>query len=152
MRTKALEGDSSDNAAIVTKVSDWSLPDPDLKKQLWAEITDLSSKEPLKELNLKMQGFWQRRQQLDLITPYFENYYNVIEKIVEIRDREFAESFMNNLSPAFMARDVDEKNFSDILARTNPDTEFFILFLKKQIETMDITKRSRVLCETYKMD
>ena len=136
----------------MTKVSDWSLPDPDLKKQLWAEITDLSSKEPLKELNLKMQGFWQRRQQLDLITPYFENYYNVIEKIVEIRDREFAESFMNNLSPAFMARDVDEKNFSDILARTNPDKEFFILFLKKQIETMDITKRSRVLCETYKMD
>ena len=76
----------------------------------------------------------------------------MIEKIVEIRDREFAESFMNNLSPAFMARDVDEKNFSDILARTNPDKEFFILFLKKQIETMDITKRSRVLCETYKMD
>ena len=54
LRTRALDGDASDNATIVTKVSDYSLPDPELKKQLWAEITDLSSKEPLKELNLKM--------------------------------------------------------------------------------------------------
>ncbi len=71
---------------------------------------------------------------------------------MEVRDREFAESFMNTLSPAFMARDVDEKHFADLLARTNPDKEFFILFLKKQIETMDVTKKSRILCETYKMD
>ena len=76
----------------------------------------------------------------------------MLEKIVEIRDREFAESFMNQLTPAFMARDVDEKTFTEILSRTNPSKEFFILFLKKQIETMDITKKSRVLCETYKMD
>jgi hypothetical protein len=67
LKTKALEGDASDNAAIVSKVCDWSLPDPELKKQLWNEITDNLSREPLKELNLKMQGFWQRRQQLDLI-------------------------------------------------------------------------------------
>lgn len=58
LKVKALEGDASDNAGIVSKVCDWSLPDPELKKQLWSEITDLSSKEALKELNLKMQGFW----------------------------------------------------------------------------------------------
>ena len=62
LKTKALEGDASDNAGIVSKVCDWSLPDPELKKQLWTEISDLSSKESLKELNLKMQGFQQRRQ------------------------------------------------------------------------------------------
>jgi len=112
LRTKALEGDGSDNAMIVSKVCEWSLPDPELKKKLWSEITDLSSKEALKELNLKMQGFWQRRQQLDLIEPYFEQYYSILEKVVEVREREFAESFMNNLSPAFMARETDEKTFT----------------------------------------
>jgi len=112
LRTKALEGDGSDNAMIVSKVCEWSLPDQELKKKLWSEITDLSSKEALKELNLKMQGFWQRRQQLDLIEPYFDQYYSILEKVVEVREREFAESFMNNLSPAFMARETDEKTFT----------------------------------------
>jgi len=50
----------------------------------------------------------------------------VLEKIVEIRDREFAESFMNHFSPAFMAREIDEKSFSEILARTNPEKDFFV--------------------------
>jgi hypothetical protein len=76
----------------------------------------------------------------------------VLEKIVETRDREFAESFMNTLSPAFMARETDEKSFGDILARTTTSKEFFVLFLKKQMETMDVTKKSRILCETYKID
>lgn len=58
-----------------------------------------------------MQGFWQRKQQLELITPFFERYYQILEHIVETRDREFAEQFMNNLSPAFMALEQDEKNF-----------------------------------------
>jgi len=55
----------------------------------------------------------------------------VLENIVELRDREFAESFMNSLSPAFMARDIDEKSFGDILSRTNPAKDVFIMFLKK---------------------
>jgi hypothetical protein len=46
-----------------------------------------------------------------LIQPFFPRYYQVLESIVETRDREFAESFMSILSPAFMARDVDERNF-----------------------------------------
>jgi hypothetical protein len=47
-----------------------------------------------------------------LIEPYFEQYYSILEKVVEVREREFAESFMNNLSPAFMARETDEKTFT----------------------------------------
>lgn len=99
-----------------------------------------------------MQGFWQRDQQLDLIKPYFDRYYKVVEKVINERDREYAEVFMMAMSPAFMARDEDLKAFEDILDRTSEDKNFFILFLKKQIETIGITKKSRTLCETFKTD
>lgn len=54
---------------------------------------------------------------------------------------------MEQLSPAFMARDEDLVKFNEILEHANPEQEFFILFLKRQIETIDIIKRSRVLCQ-----
>jgi hypothetical protein len=75
-----------------------------------------------------------------------------LDKVVNERDREFAELFMQHLSPAFMARDRDLKEFQSLLDKTSEERDFFILFLKKQIETIDITKKSRHLCETFKMD
>ena len=89
---------------------------------------------------------------MDLITPYFEKYYSIVNKIVESRDREFAEVFMQSMSPAFMAREQDETAFNELLKRANEDKNFFVLFLKKQIETIDITKKSRNLCETFKLN
>lgn len=84
-----------------------------------------------------------------MLTPYFETYYEVLPKIVETRDREFAELFMEGLSPAFMARESDEVQLQQILEKANPEREFFILFLKKEIETIDIIKRSRALCASF---
>ena len=43
-----MEGDNSDEAKVVTKICQWSLPEPELKKRLWNEILD--SKDSLKEL------------------------------------------------------------------------------------------------------
>ena len=86
------------------------------------------------------------------MTPYFEKYYATVWKIVENRDREFSEVFMNGLSPAFMARDTDETAFKELFSRTTDETHFSSLFLKKQIETIDIIKKSRHLCETFKID
>lgn len=95
----------------------------------------------------------QRKHQLDLIAPYFEKYYAILPKIVETRDREFAEVFMQNLSPAFMARQEDAKIFNDLLVKADEvKHNYYCLFLKKQIESIDIIQRSRVLCETYKLD
>ena len=105
LRDKALEGDDSDQAQNVRKVLDWSLPDAALKERLWAEITDAQTKDSLMELRLKIQGFWQRGAQLELMEPYFEKYYATLKRVVDSRDREFAEAFMNGLSPAFMARE-----------------------------------------------
>jgi len=95
LKQKALEDDNSDAALIVSKLCDYSLPDAELKQRLWEDITNPASKESLKELTLKMQGFWQRQQQPDLIAPYFEKYYSILEHIVGTRDREFSEAFMD---------------------------------------------------------
>ena len=75
LKDKALAGDSSDNAANVKKVLAYSLPNASLKERLWDEIMDGNSNESLLELRLKIQGFWQRQMQPDLIAPYFEKYY-----------------------------------------------------------------------------
>ena len=71
---------------------------------------------------------------------------------METRDREFAEVFMEQLSPAFMARERDEMSFQSMLEKCPADRQYFGLFLKKQLETLDITRKSRYLCENYKMD
>ena len=100
-----------------------------------------------------MQGFYQRNQQLELITPYFEKYFDVLGEVVDKKDREFAEIFMNTFSPAFMARDSDEKAFRDYLR--NPaykERNFFILFLKKQMECIETVRKSRQLCLSGKLD
>ena len=73
--------------------------------------------------------------------------------MVEKKDREYAEVFMNTLSPAFMARDSDEKAFRDYLR--NPvfkERNFFIQFLKKQMEVIETVRKSRKLCEASMLD
>jgi len=88
-----------------------------------------------------------------LIAPYFEKYFDILGEVVEKRDREFAEVFMNTLSPAFMARESDEQAFRDYLR--NPaykDRNFFVLFLKKQMEVIETVRKSRALCEGSKLD
>ena len=104
------------------------------------------------EIRLKIQGFWQRHAQPELMAPYFEKYYAVLKRVIDTRDREFAESFMNNLSPAFNAREQDETAFNELLSRCTDDTHFFTLFLKKQVDMIELIKKSRHLCETFRID
>merc|ERR1719216_56112 len=80
LRDKALDGDNSDNAKNVIKVLDWSLPDAALKERLWSEILDDQSGASLMENRLKVQGFWQRSLQPELLAPYFEMYYATIKR------------------------------------------------------------------------
>ena len=152
LRDKALAGDNSDNAGNVRKVLDYSLPDAALKERLWGEILDENTTCSLMDIRLKMQGFWQRHAQPDLMAPYFEQYYASLKRVVDTRDREFAESFMNSLSPAFNAREQDEQAFNELLGRCTDDTHFFTIFLKKQVDMIELIKKSRHLCETFRID
>ena len=132
MKEKVFEGDTTDKGQNIQLLCDQSLPDADQKERIWVSITALDSEDSLNISQIKMKGFFQRNQQLELIEPYFDKYFDVLGEIVERKDREYAEIFMNTLSPAFMARDSDEKAFRDYLR--NPvfaERNFFILFLKK---------------------
>ena len=131
----------------VQKVLPWSLPEEALKTKLWDEITNPDSKESLMDIRLKIQGFWQPGQQLELMTPYFEKYYAILKKVVDERDREFAQAFMNGMSPASLARDADETAFKELLNKaTGGPTHFFTMFLKKQVETIESAKKARTYC------
>lgn len=130
LRAKTFEGDTSDKAHQVQRTCDFALPEAELKAQLWAELTNVESKDSILLSQQKISGFWNRYQQFDLIEPYFEKYYAILNDIIEKRDREFAQIFMAGFSPAFMARDSDEHNFKELLEKANPEKHFYIQFLK----------------------
>lgn len=125
---------------------DYSLPDPALKEKLWNEIIDVNSKDGLQTTKIKIGGFFQKELQLDLLLPYFDKFYEVVNDVVMKRDREFADTFLAGLSPAFMARDEDKEKFQKLLDTADKEKNFYILFLKQQIEAVDIIQKSRVLC------
>ena len=53
---------------------------------------------------------------------------------------------MAGLSPAFMARETDEQEFSSLLAKANPEKHFYVQFLKQQLEFIDTARKARNLC------
>lgn len=71
---------------------------------------------------------------MDLITPYFSKYYEIVNQVVEKLDRENAESFVVNLCPSFMAREEDEEKLNELLKNCNPDKNYFKLLIQKFLE------------------
>lgn len=70
----------------------------------------MDSSDALLTIQMKLQGFFQREQQLDLIQPYFDKFFEIVHDVVEKKDREFHQTFCMNLSPAFLATpEVEEK-------------------------------------------
>jgi hypothetical protein len=60
---------------------------------------------------------------------------------------------MAHCSPAFMGRKEDEVAYKAMIDGPSAQAnDFFSLFIKKQIEIIDLTQKSRTLCETYKTD
>jgi hypothetical protein len=51
---------------------------------------------------------------MELIQEYATKYYEVLPRIVEKRDREFTEKFMNIMNPCFLAREEDEQAFKSL--------------------------------------
>jgi len=51
-----------------------------------------------------------------------------------------------------MAREEDEKGFQELLDKQKDHSNFFALFIKKQIEAINVKKASKELCENFKID
>ena len=82
--------------------------------------------------------------QRELMIPFIDKYFSIIEEVVNKKDREFAQIFCRNLSPSLLARDEDETAFKNLLAKkTKDETHFFTQFLKAEIESIEIIKKAR---------
>ena len=106
---------------------------------MWKDIIDAETKSSLKDLIMKIQCLNNRRQHGDLLVEFHERYFEMLPQVVEKRDREFVEVFMQHLSPYYLARDSDLANFQKLLdaASASNAPEFYVLFLKKQIEQIN---------------
>lgn len=62
VREIVFKDDKSDKGMKVQQVLDASSPDPKDKERIWAEITDMESKDTLQTLQNKMCGFFNRDQ------------------------------------------------------------------------------------------
>jgi len=101
-------------------------------------------------MKLKMEAFMKIASQPDLMKPYYEKYLAIIPEVVEKRDREFAQTFLNNLTFAVVADEKEEAAFQALLAKELHGSEHFLTqFLKKQIEAIDISKKAKKLCKDY---
>ena len=87
-----------------------------------------------------------QKSQLHLITDYFDKYYANVQSVVDKRDREFALVYTRDLSPSFMVREKDEKAFKELLDKATDSTNFFTIFLKKEVESIEVFKNSREFC------
>jgi len=68
--------------------------------------------------------------------------------IVKTKDRQFAEMFLNYLSPAFLARPEDETAIQSYLDNEDYKTiNYFQLFLKRQMHLIQGHKRGSALCK-----
>lgn len=57
---------------------------------------------------------------------------------------------MTTLSPAFLGRSEDQSRLQQLLDRS-VDSQLGA-FLRKQLELIEVVRKSRYLCENYKMD
>lgn len=57
---------------------------------------------------------------------------------------------MTTLSPAFLGRSEDQSRLQQLLDRS-VDSQLSA-FLRKQLELIEVVRKSRYLCENYKMD
>lgn len=74
---EVLKDDKSDIATRTRMACMASIPDAQTKEQVWNELTDPKSQFSLYEKSAKMSGFYSF-DQMDLCSPYFEKFYEVL--------------------------------------------------------------------------
>lgn len=72
-----------------------SLPNPETKAAIWAQITDLTSDESLVTRQAKMADFY-CIDSLDLARPYFSKFFDILP---DQKNAKHFQSFFNNLLP-----------------------------------------------------
>ena len=101
---KIMGSDNSDIAIRCKAACMAGLPDAENKAKVWAEITDPSSQESLYVRGAKMSGFY-CSDQLELISPYFEKYFEVLPMLNEKTTYKYLNQFFHAMLPITQIKD-----------------------------------------------
>ena len=101
---KVLGEDKSDIAQNTRDTCMALLPSAEGKAQVWAAITDVTSTESIYKRGAKMGGFYSYKQ-MDLISPYFDKFFEDLPKIYEKQAFKYVETFFHSLLPRMDIKD-----------------------------------------------
>ena len=101
---KIMGGDNSDIAVRCKAACMAGLPDAENKAKVWAEITDPASEESLYVRGAKMSGFY-CSDQLELISPYFEKYFEILPILNEKTTYKYLNQFFHAMLPTTVIKD-----------------------------------------------
>jgi len=115
-------GDDKSDLAFNTKLACMALlPDEEGKAATWAALIDPNSTDSLKESTAKMSGFLSRNQ-IDILRPYFSEFYRVLPTIQKTKSLKFLENFMSYMLPTYEIEDSDIVKLVE-LKNDTPDNE-----------------------------
>ena len=118
------------------------LPDPEVKAQVWKEITDPNSVESIYDRRAKMAGFYSYGQ-LDIIRPYFDKFYDVLPQIYEKQSFKYVENFEAYLLPRLEIKDEHIIKLVSLKLRTPDVNSNFGKMLNGAIELLMRSKEVR---------
>jgi len=97
------------------------LPDPEIKASIWKEITDPDNSDSLYMRSAKMAGFYSW-DQLDIIEPYFDKFFDCLAELHEKCTHKKFESFFYSMLPRMKISDSHIVKLVALKLHT-PDTE-----------------------------
>jgi len=140
-------GEEKSDLALQTRATCMaSLPDPDVKATIWAEITDPDSTESLYMRSAKINGFMSF-EQLDLCEPYFDKFFDHVATMQAKTSTKIFESFFFGLLPRMNISDAHIVKLVALKQDTPDNEKTFINTLQDGIELLVRSKQVRALCE-----
>ena len=121
-----------------------SLPDPDVKAQIWKDLTDPNNTESKYMKDAKKLGFYAHNQ-IDILAPYFEEFYEILPKMKSQLSGQGFEGWFFGLLPRMV---IEDRHIVKLVAlkQDTPETEkHFQNILQDGVELLLRSKQIREL-------
>ena len=118
---QTLGDDRSDLSENCRATCESSLPDPEIKARVWAEVTDPSNTDSLYKRRAKIEGFY-AFSQFDIVEPYFDKFFDVLPMVYEKMTHKNFEGFFYGFLPRMEVKDEHIVRLM-MLLQNAPDTE-----------------------------
>lgn len=134
--------DMTDKGERLRATCNAALPDAAVKAQIWADITNPASTDSLYVKSAKMGGFY-NWEQLDLIEPYFEKFYEILPELHEKYTFKEFDTFFFSLLPSMTIRDSHIVKLVELKLQVSDNEKMFANTLQDGIEILMRSQRAR---------